>query len=39
MACAAHQANHPPYDLREHLDNLHDRAEAVYQFPIAHDVP
>ena len=35
MACVAHLANHLAYDLREYLDGLHCRAEAVYQFPIA----
>jgi hypothetical protein len=35
MACVAHLANHLAYDLKEHLDGLHCRAEAVYKFPIA----
>jgi hypothetical protein len=34
MACVAHLAHHLVYDLREYLDNIHCRAEAVYQFPI-----
>ena len=35
MACVAHLADHLGNDLREHMDDLHCRAEAVYQIPIA----